>query len=67
MRQNNAFVIDFVFQFANERNLCPLQFDRECILINNFIVAFAKLAMNFHAETDELEYFIFLKQFAHCL
>ena len=65
MRQNDAFIGDFVLALTLEWNLSALEIDRESILVKDFILALAQLAMNLHAMPHEFKHFVFVKQFAH--
>jgi len=45
--------------------LSALKFHDECILIQNFVLSFAKFAMHLHAQADQLKDLFLIKQFVH--
>src|SRR5215471_1653400 len=65
VRQDNAFVCDFVILFARKRNPSATQFNSEGVLVDDFVVPLSQLAMNLHAKTDELKNLFLIKQFRH--
>src|SRR5450759_5873351 len=61
MWQDHTFICDLMLQFAGERNLSSLQFDDESVFVNHLVMAFAQLALNLHAKTDELKNLFLVK------
>jgi hypothetical protein len=61
VRQDNALVCDYVIFLARKRNPSTSQFNNECVLVDNFIMALSQLAMNLHAKTDELKNLFLIK------
>jgi len=67
VRQDDAFLRDFVVFLAGKRNSTVSQFNNESVLIDDFVVTLSQLAMNFHAKTYELKDFFFVKELRHKL
>src|SRR6266567_2277785 len=63
--EDNALVDDFIVLLPRKRNFSAAQFNDKRILVNDFVMAFAQFAMNFHAKTNQLENLFFIEQFFH--
>src|SRR5436853_349081 len=67
MRQNYSLVDDLIVLLPRKRNLRTTQFYNECIFVDDFVVAFAQFALNFHAKANQLENFFLEQQVIHLL
>ncbi len=65
VRKNDTFVAYFVFLLTAARNVRAAQFHHERIFVNDFVVALAQLAMDFHAQPNQMMCLLAVKQFRH--
>jgi hypothetical protein len=65
VREDDVLVHDFKLALASKWGVGTLEFYNKCVLVKDLILPSAKLAMYFHAVSDELEHFFFVKQFTH--
>ena len=58
------FITHFVVLLPREGDLGAAHFDNQGILVNDLVMSFAQLSVNFHTKANQLEDFLLIKQIA---